>query len=130
MMSQKRLERLTSRAIKLSEKCEGRCKHVSFLVKSNKVVSSGVNAKKTDTFAYDLYKWPFIHSEAAAIKSLPRQIDARDCDLYNFRIGKNGSLLMSKPCRSCAILLDTHGLTNVYYTTNSGEMRRAVASKT
>lgn len=123
MLSKKRIQKLKMLAIAEAKKSEGRCKHVSFLVKSNKIVARGVNKLKTDTWADKLYKFPYVHSELSAIKNLPKSIDASECTLYNFRVNKNLSgFMISKPCRGCCSLLDLHNVKEIYYTDHSGNL--------
>ena len=124
-ISQKKLDRLIKTATKLSEKCEGRCNHVTLLIRGSKIVSHGINLSKTDTFAYKIYKYPYVHSELNAIKSCPRNIDITKCWILNVRLSKNRSkLMMSRPCRSCTKLIDAFGIRDVYFTNASGEMEK------
>lgn len=76
-------------SIDLAEKSEGRCRHVTFILKGNKVISTGVNLLKTDTFAYRLYQYPYVHSELNAIKNAKRY-DLSKCTLINFRVSRDG----------------------------------------
>lgn len=92
-----------------------RARHVSFILHRNKIVSYGVNALKTDPFALEYYKYPFIHSEAKAIKDFPHQkYDITKCRLVNLRIGReDNTLLKCSPCPSCTKLITATGLKEV-----------------
>jgi hypothetical protein len=117
MISEKRLERLKALAIKKAEECTNRCRHISFILYGSKIVSVGINQLKTDSFAYRLYKYPFVHSELDAIKKMPKNIDLSRCTLVNFRVSRRSNeFLLSKPCPSCTRLLDLYDLKDVYYT--------------
>lgn len=41
-------------------------------------------------------------------------------DIYLYRELKNGSLAMSRPCKSCLHLLIDSGITHIFYTTDNG----------
>lgn len=120
MISDKKFENLRRLALKKSGDCASRCKHITFILSGSKVISVGINRLRTDSFAYKLYKYPFIHSEVDAIKRAPRGIDLSRCTLVNFRVARESDeLLMSKPCLSCSRLLDSYGFRHVYYTINN-----------
>lgn len=122
-ISQKKLNRLIKTAIINAKKSEGRCRHVSLLLYGGKIVSIGTNLLKTDTFAYKLYKYAYIHSELAAIKKCPHGIPIEDCKIFNFRLSKNSDrFLMCKPCHSCTKLIDAYGIKEVYYTDNNNNL--------
>jgi tRNA(Arg) A34 adenosine deaminase TadA len=57
------------------------------------------------------------HAEIAALLSvrrLPPRIVKR-LDLYVVRVGQEGSLVQSKPCRACINVIQQFGIRRVYY---------------
>jgi len=123
-MNCRRWARVRSIAIELSDKSVGRSKHVSILIYKNRIVSTGINMLKTDTFAYELYKYPYVHSELNAIKNCPKKIPINKCTLLNFRVSNDRKrFLMSRPCSSCIKLVVSVGITKVFYTDQQGEIQ-------
>ncbi len=97
------------------------------IFKRNKLVSFGVNSKKTHPFQKRFGKNDdciFLHSEIDAIKNALRYIsldDLKKCSIYISRIKKDkpkGKYIsgMAKPCEGCARALFSFGIKKVYYT--------------
>lgn len=58
------------------------------------------------------------HAEVAAIRK------AKNPDtLVVIRIAANGDFVNSKPCPICSALIRDSGIKNLYYSTNSGEIK-------
>lgn len=83
-------------------------KHFSFIVRKNLIVGFGYNnAWKTEPLASKFgHRYNAIHSEVAAIKSLGRSPITEDKVLINVRIGRNGEIGLSKPCKYCRSMID------------------------
>ena len=113
----------------LAKDIDGKNRHIPFIVQRNKILSAGTNSYlKTDAFAAKQnYKYNFIHSELAAIKSYcaiygPRTLSK--CTLINIRVGRRSfEILNSRPCPACTRLIETVALKEVWYSTQNGFKR-------
>ena len=94
-----------------------RCKHTSYIIYKNKIISHGLNEKKTDTFAAkNGYKYPFKHSEMVALKKfLLYKIDPKKVILVNFRL-INNQFAIAAPCKNCLSLIQKFGIKHIYFT--------------
>lgn len=119
-------EKLIEQARMLAHYCEGRCRHVSFLMIRNKIVSIGLNSyRKTHVLADKFgHLGANIHSELSACVNLPRSIDITRTTLYNVRIRTDGKVALSMPCRCCSKLILAYNIRRVYYSTNQGLFER------
>lgn len=102
----------------------GKHKHFSFILRRNTVLSFGVNNEnKTCPLGYKAGSTYFRqHSEASAIRRFQRPLEElADCKLVNIRISSfNMAVLLSKPCKFCQTMLGTFGVSQVYYSDNTG----------
>lgn len=116
------LKRLLILTDKLYKRSNLRCKHVTFILYKNKIISIGINHKKTDTFAHENgYKYPYKHSEMAAIKKIFKfKLNKSKLILINIRKNKK-NILYSAPCKNCKNLISAYGIKNVYYSINNEE---------
>ena len=98
-------------------------------VYKHRIISSGHNSQKTAPLQkkYNVYRFSedtihSVHSELACLKPLigRKDIDFKHVDLYVYRIGKNNTTLLARPCPSCMKLITDLGIRNIYYTTNTG----------
>jgi deoxycytidylate deaminase len=108
---------------------DGRCRHWSFLVIRNKILSVGWNlSNQTHPLARQYgYRFHCIHSELKAILNLqytPSIITK--CTLINICIMTDGTLGMSKPCKRCQQLLQDFGVKTIYYTNRQGKFRKMI----
>jgi len=89
------------------------------------------NPIKTHTGAYRIgedfnlpkYKeFPYYHSESHLISKLLDRYNTIDPNwsIVVMRINRKGLILGSKPCENCDKLLHTVGLTDIYYSTDTG----------
>ena len=62
-----------------------------------------------------------IHSEISALIKLGLE-DCSDLDFYNIRIGNNGQIGLSKPCKNCQRVLMQIGYKNFYYLDGQGKI--------
>ena len=129
-MKNKQLDRFLSLSMPLIEGIDCCCKHVSFVVKKNKIVSIGTNrANKTHPLAKKYgARFSTIHSELDAILRAAKSADFVDrCTLINARLSslslKHGKPITrnARPCPSCfKMILACSKIKRVYYTTNEG----------
>ena len=110
-----------------------RCRHFSFIIYKNRIISIGINSKKTHPTnlknpkksiktGEDFSDQKHTCSELNAILKLKRltNIQTEKCTLINIRIDRNGKKVLSKPCMSCDNLLKYHNFKNITWTNESG----------
>lgn len=76
-----------------------------------------------ENFNLPKYKeFPFYHAESHLISKLLDKYNTIDPNwsVVVMRINRKGLVLGSKPCENCDKLLNSVGLTDVYYSTDSG----------
>ena len=122
MIANKLQNKILRIANNLFELPKGRCKHFSFLLSGNKIVSMGWNnTNKTHPMA-QRFKYPFatIHSELHCVinSNIPVGEIYRHI-MVNVRVSRDG-LQMSRPCVICQNMLTSFGLLKVIYTTKNG----------
>jgi deoxycytidylate deaminase len=100
-------------ARKLSEKSEHKFQVGAVIVKGNKVLGIGFNKVKTSP--QSIHPWRTRHAECDALISCGLE-NTVGATAYVYRLLKNGSGAMSKPCESCEKMLKTRGIKKVYYT--------------
>lgn len=91
-----------------------RCKHFSFLLRKNKILSVGVNQQyKTHPLAAKYgHRFSSIHSEVHAISNWKHSL--HECILLNIRLDKWGNLRYSEPCPYCKKFLNDLNIPCVY----------------
>ena len=105
-------------AKKIARTSECRNKHGAVVADGRRVLGVGANSYRTHA-TYGGGPLQTLHAEAAAIRDAKRKgIDLRGKDLYVARIDAHSK--MSKPCPSCARLIEAEGIRKVYYTDESG----------
>jgi hypothetical protein len=124
MISEKLFRRLIRDSYEIIELPNGsRAKHFSYIIFRKKtVIAFGVNsAYKTHPLAHKYgYKFSSIHSELAAILNFPfPPARLRECKLVNVRLGLDGKVKLSKPCKCCQRLIAAMNFDEVWYTTNN-----------
>jgi deoxycytidylate deaminase len=98
-------------------------KHFSFAIKRNAIYSVGWN-KPWQTHPLGLrfhHKISSIHSEISCLSKLnvvPAEFSK--FTIINVRLDKEGTVRLSKPCQCCQNMLAAFGITEVYYSSNSG----------
>ena len=90
-------------------------KHGAVIVRSGKILSSGHN-KVTNKGPSHMFS---CHAEMAAIKQSTKRGALQDAHLYVVRINNCG-LADSKPCCNCQRFMKIHGISRVFFSTNSG----------
>jgi deoxycytidylate deaminase len=113
-----------------------RCKHFSFIVKKNKILSIGINNPKkthprnirykyTGRFNNDISTYVGVHSELSAVL----KYGLEDCTghiLINTRVNAAGEIANSKPCNGCQNLIYQLNFKKVYYTNDAGSFEQLV----
>lgn len=94
-----------------------RRKHGAVIVKSNRVLSIGVNKFRNHP---DIIPEPFIkracsvHAEVDALKKIG--YDARNATIYVARVNNQNQPMMSRPCNNCYTTIKDAGIKNIVYT--------------
>lgn len=123
------LDRLVDMSMVLIPEITSDSKHVSFILKKNKIVSFGINkSTQTHPLASKLNcRFGTIHSELSAILRAKRTNDFENVILVNVRLSSSSLRLgqpilrNSKPCPSCQrLILANPEIKKVYYTTDKG----------
>lgn len=91
------------------------------LYQGNKVIKTGVNCQGSGKSHPIIAKWvdregyKSLHAELHALVGVhPSRV--RGCDLYVFRVRRDGSQGSSRPCKNCQIELASRGIRRIYYT--------------
>ncbi len=116
-------KKLVKKSREMYDLPQGRCKHFSYILDGNKLVSFGWNfPKKTHTMAHRFsYKYAKIHSELNAIKNFPYPVrELCNFSMVNVRIGLDFRVRMSKPCIKCQELLGYFEIGEVWYSNTCG----------
>lgn len=126
-MKEKLATRATQIALALSPQTRGlRRSHVAFLIKKGKIEKIGLNKAKTHP---RIPKHPYheghvgIHAELDCILKVDKE-DFSDYKMLVLRVGKNGKLMMSKPCPGCQSVLKQFSLSDVWYSNHKGEIEK------
>ena len=93
------------------------------VVKSGRVLSTGVNEIRFTHFNFPKKHEISLHAEQAAILKLlrtRRMIDLCGATLYVSRIDSKGNPRLAKPCPICLELIHTVGIKRTVYTTSDG----------
>lgn len=87
------------------------------IVRGHRVMSVGSNSIR---YSKEIGKSTLHAEEAAIIKMLKssRQHQLIGADLYVSRVRPNGSIGLAKPCDRCMDLIQSVGISRVFYTTN------------
>ena len=118
--SESRLSNRDKRYLKLAVNAalssKERRKHGAVIVKSNRVLSIGVNKFRNHP---DIIPEPFIkqvcsvHAEVDALKKIG---DARNATIYVARVNNQNKPMMSRPCNNCYSVIREAGIKNIVYT--------------
>lgn len=100
------------------------------VIYKNKVISVGWNMNKTNPLQQELnlYRgfdstvaYNSLHAEVhALLKCKNLDIDWRRVNLFVYRIKKDGTRGIAKPCEACEALIRSMGIREVYYSTANG----------
>lgn len=105
-----------------------RQQHLAFIFKGSKLLTIGVNSKKTHPLAKHYKQYRFTEVQCAELNALIRlgalhkgkEIDFKRLTMVVVRIGKDGSFKYSKPCDGCVSMLKKFNFKKVYYS-NDGD---------
>jgi hypothetical protein len=112
-----------------------RCRHFSFILNRNRIISIGLNSPKTHPLNL---KYNYInknkekissivgtHSELNAVIRLGEE-DCSGLTLINTRINRNDDLDYSAPCHGCSDMIKQLNFENVFYSTSDGNFKKMV----
>lgn len=124
----KSLFSLAKSVSKFSNYKGSKCQIGCVIVQGKRIISSGYNSEKTSTLQkkYNRYRFDAdspakIHAEVSALTPLIHtNIEFKKIKLFTYREHKDGSLAMSRPCKSCMELIKQLGIQYIYYTTDDG----------
>ncbi len=133
------LNRYIDLTLALKDNCHNfkcRCKHFSFIVNKNKILSIGINNprkthprnlkyKYTGRYNNNISEFVGIHSELSAILKYGFE-DCTNHILINTRVNAAGDIANSKPCSGCQNLLSQLNFKKVYYTNDKGQFDQLV----
>lgn len=103
------------------------------LVYKNKIISTGYNLQNKTNPLQKKYNGlrgynpnasfarNTVHAECyALLRAKNLEVDWRKVNVFVFRIKKDGSRGLAKPCEACEAMLKMKGVQNIYYSTESG----------
>ncbi len=104
----------------------GRCRHFSFLYKGSKLICFAQNSVKTH--ARNRYNGKFLEAGACSelncfikVKNKISDLNWKKLTMVNIRLGKNGELLNSRPCKFCQHLcFNFLGIRDLSFSTEEG----------
>jgi len=106
-----------------------RCRHFSFILDRNRIISIGMNSTKTHPMNL---KYNYINKNKQKISDIVGthielnaiiKLGIEDCSkltLINTRINRNNLLDNSAPCHGCSDMINQLNFKNVFYTTCEG----------
>lgn len=84
--------------------------HVAVVVKGGAIKAVG-------------YNHDFVHAEDMALSKMWPS-ERAGCKLYSFRVRKDGSFAMAKPCENCMKMIVDSGIKTIYYSNSNGKMEK------
>lgn len=100
-------------AAKVAELSEHHRRLGCVIVRSNRVLAMGVNARRNDPSCCGERLWDASeHAEAAALRRCGR---ADGAVAYIVRLGRDGSWRHAQPCRRCREMLENSGVRAVWW---------------
>lgn len=116
-----------------------RCRHFSFILDRNRIISIGLNSPKTHPLNL---KYNYVnknnqkisdivgtHSELSAVIKLGEE-DCSGLTLVNTRINRNNQLDFSAPCSGCCDMINQLNFKNVYFSNIQGKFDKLNLTKT
>lgn len=97
----------------------GNSRHSTAIVHKGKILSIGLNRRKTHPLQKLFSDRPerlYIHSEIDAITKIKNKTILKECDVYVLRLTKGGHIGNSKPCEGCKKALTYYGIQGIYWT--------------
>lgn len=106
-----------------------RCRHFSFILDRNRIISIGLNSLKThpknlkynyvNKLKENISNIVGTHSELNAVIRLGEE-DCSGLTLVNTRINRNNELDYSAPCSGCSDMIKQLNFRNIYFTDGHG----------
>ena len=118
------LNKLIDLSFNLIDAPDGPCKHFTFIVRKNKILSIGWNSySKTHPVSVKFGSaYKFRHSEVHAVSKFPGEpSELSRCKLYNTRVNRHGEVCMSRPCKYCLPMLVGLNFREVMFTNTNGQ---------
>jgi deoxycytidylate deaminase len=110
-----------------------RCRHFSFILDRNRIISIGLNSLKTHPLNL---KYKYVnknnqsisnivgtHSELSAVIKLGEE-DCSDFTLINTRINRNNKLDFSAPCSGCCDMIKQLNFKYVFFSNSEGKFNK------
>jgi deoxycytidylate deaminase len=110
-----------------------RCRHFSFILDRNRIISIGLNSLKTHPLNL---KYKYVnknnqsisnivgtHSELSAVIKLGEE-DCSDFTLINTRINRNNMLDFSAPCSGCCDMIKQLNFKYVFFSNSEGKFNK------
>lgn len=114
-----------------------RCRHFSFILDRNRIISIGLNSSKThpknlkynyvNKLKENISDIVGTHSELNAVIKLGQE-DCSKLTLVNTRINRNNDLDYSAPCSGCSDMIKQLNFKEVYYSNNEGEFEKIMCN--
>ena len=104
-------------------------------VYQNSIIGIGCNSNKTHPRQkyYNKYRMlsndllPKLHAEINCLNIIRRMdVNFSKVKLYIYRIKKDGTFGISRPCPSCIAAIKDLGIKDIYYTTNDGYVHERI----
>ena len=96
------------------------------LVRSGKPISVGRNhPTKTHPLVRKYHLHKTIHAEFSCVIGINREL-VSGSTMYIYRETKDGTLALSKPCKTCMKFLKDIGIRKIYYTTKKGYLKEKI----
>lgn len=103
-----------------------RTSHISFLVKSGKIIHIGWNKNRTHPINLN---HPYhsgrvgLHAELdVCLKS--GKDDLSDYEMIVIRVDRNGKVCNSKPCNGCQSVIKQFGIRETWFSNNDGQLNK------
>lgn len=108
---------------------EHRCQHFTFTLYKNRIISIGKNNLKTNPNNFKVQVSHFLPGTCSEYNSIRKvknltNLSLSKMTLVNVRINRQLEFCLSKPCSSCARLIEQTGIKRVFYTNDNGHFER------
>jgi len=110
-----------------------RCRHFSFILDRNRIISIGFNSPKThplnlkynyvNKMKQNISNIVGTHSELNAVIRLGEE-DCSGLTLINTRINRNNELDYSAPCSGCRDMAEQLSFKHIYYSNSQGKFEK------
>lgn len=104
-------------ARKIAESSDMNKRHGAVVVKSGRVLSTGVNKFRNSVSIIETHNIKRHCSVHAEVDALSRVADARGATIYVARVNRMNQERMSRPCNHCYTAIVRAGINKIVYTT-------------